>query len=89
MYDNYLSLNPGFIYQAFRLGIMKNYYNFYKLDILFIKNFDKYYFLINYFLDNVQYLENKFNENDDKSLDNNDTIEYDKLVESIQTTLNF
>jgi len=89
MYDNYLSLNPGFIYQAFRLGIMKNYYNFYKLDILFIKNFDKYYFLINYFLDNAQYLENKFNENDDKSLDNNDTIEYDKLVESIQTTLNF
>jgi len=89
MYDNYLSLNPGFIYQAFRLGIMKNYNNFYKLDILFIKNFDKYYFLINYFLDNAQYLENKFNENDDKSLDNNDTIEYDKLVESIQTTLNF
>ena len=89
MYNNYLSLNPAFIYQAFQLGIMKNYYNFYKLDILFIKNFDKYYFLINYFLDNAQYLENKFNENNDKSLENNDTIGYDKLVESIQTTLNF
>ena len=89
MYNNYLSLNPAFIYQAFQLGIMKNYYNFYKLDILFIKNFDKYYFLINYFLDNAQYLENKFNENNDKSLDNNDAIGYDKLVESIQTNLNF
>jgi hypothetical protein len=40
-------------------------------------------------LDNAQYLENKFNENNDKSLDNNDAIGYDKLVESIQTNLNF
>ena len=36
-----------------------------------------------------KYLENKFNENNDKSLDNNDAIGYDKLVESIQTNLNF
>ena len=60
IYNNYLSLNPSYIYQVFKLGIMKNYYNFYKFDIFFIKNFDKYYFLINYFLDNASYLENKY-----------------------------
>ena len=41
IYNNYLSLNPWVLYQVFQLGIMKNYYDFYKLDIFFIKNFTK------------------------------------------------
>ena len=103
IYNNYLVLNPSYIYQIFKLGIMKNYYNFYKLDIFFIKNFDKYYFLINYFLDNAQYLENKYYFNNESSKidsdsNNNSNIndvstqenhEYQDLVEQIQTHINF
>ena len=101
IYDNYLELNPSFIYQIFKLGIMKNYYNFYKLDIFYIKNFDKYFFLINYFLDNAEYLQNKFysnnenNQNNIKSNDDNNNSsdneieEYQKLVEQIQLHINF
>ena len=94
IYNNYLSINPSFIYQIFRLRIMNNYYNYYKLDIFFIKNFDKYYFLINYFLDNAQYLENKYyldTENTKINLDNNNNEmqEYERLVEQIQSEINF
>ena len=86
MYNNYLSLNPSLIYQIFELGIMKNYYNFYKLDILFIKNFDKYYFLINYFLDNSQYLEELYN---NSCIDINNNIGASKIIEQIQSQINF
>ena len=95
IYNNYLSINPSFIYQIFRLRIMNNYYNYYKLDVFFIKNFDKYYFLINYFLDNAQYLENKYNldiENTKINIDNNnnnEVQEYERLVEQIQSEINF
>ena len=100
IYNNYLSLNPSFIYQVFKLGIMKNYYNFYKLDIFFIKNFDKYYFLINYFLDNASYLENKYkilnNDKDNNNVcidtNNNSSFEcheYQELIEQIQSQINF
>ena len=44
IYNNYLSLNPWILYHVFQLGIMKNYYVFYKLDILFIKNFGQILF---------------------------------------------
>ncbi len=100
IYNNYLSLNPSFIYQVFKLGIMKNYYNYYKLDIFFIKNFDKYYFLINYFLDNASYLENKYNilnnnkDNNNVCIDANNNSsfechEYQELIEQIQSQINF
>ena len=104
IYNNYLSLNPSYIYQVFKLGIMKNYYNFYKFDIFFIKNFDKYYFLINYFLDNASYLENKYKiVNNEKDKDNvctdinnsNNNIsdiechEYQELIDQIQAQINF
>ena len=103
IYNNYLALNPSYIYQIFKLGIMKNYYNFYKLDIFFIKNFDKYYFLINYFLDNAHYLENTYyfnNENSKIDLDSNNVSnsidistqenhESQELVEQIQSHINF
>ena len=88
IYNNYLSLNPWILYQVFQLGIMKNYYDFYKLDILFIKNFGKYYFLISYFLDKAEFLESKYKENIDNGLDIN-YRGYEKLVENIQTSLNF
>jgi hypothetical protein len=91
IYNNYLELNPAFIYRIFKLGIMKNYYNYYKLDIFFIKNFEKYFFLINYFLENAQYLQNKFYSNNENSkIDsdekkNEDEIqEYQELAEQIQ-----
>ena len=102
IYNNYLALNPSYIFQIFKLGIMKNYYNFYKLDIFFIKNFDKYYFLINYFLDNAQYLENKYYNNENSKIDldsnNNSNIndistqenhECQELVDQIQSHINF
>ena len=94
MYNNYSSLNPSFIYKVFHLGIMKNYYNFYKLDILFVKNFDKYNFLINYFLDNAESLEKDFklnNENNNMCLDTNyeNDMGYEKLIEQIQSQINF
>ena len=94
IYNNYLSINPSFIYQIFKLRIMNNYYNYYKLDIFFIKYFDKYYFLINYFLDNAQYLESKYNldnENNKTNIDdsNNEVQEYQILVEQIQSQINF
>ena len=88
LYNNYLNLNPWILYQVFQLGIMKNYYDFYKLDILFIKNFGKYYFLISYFLEKAEFLENQYKENIDNGLDNN-YRGYEKLVENIQTSLNF
>ena len=96
IYNNYLDLDPSYIYKIFKLGIMKNYYNFYKLDIFFIKNFDKYNFLINYFLDNAEHLENKYynNENSkidsDNNSDNNEvqTHEYQEIVEQIQSNIN-
>lgn len=88
IYNNYLYLNPWILYQVFQLGIMKNYYDFYKLDILFIKNFGKYYFLISYFLDKAEFLESKYKENIDDFLDIN-YRGYEKLVENIQTSLNF
>ena len=88
IYNNYLSLNPWILYQVFQLGIMKNYYDFYKLDILFIKNFGKYYFLISYFVDKAEFLESKYKENIDNGLDIN-YRGYEKLVENIQTSLNF
>ena len=88
LYNNYLNLNPWILYQVFQLGIMKNYDDFYKLDILFIKNFGKYYFLISYFLEKAEFLENQYKENIDNGLDNN-YRGYEKLVENIQTSLNF
>ena len=95
IYTNYLSLNPSFIYQIFKLGIMKNYYNYYKLDIFFIKNFNRYYFLINYFLDNAQYLESKYKlskETNTSVTTNNDSEsvdEYEILINQIQSNINF
>ena len=53
IYINYDELDTKLLYPVFQLGIMKNYYNFYQLDILFIKNFDKYFFLIEFFLENA------------------------------------
>ena len=88
LYNNYLNLNPWILYQVFQLGIMKNYDDFYKLDILFIKNFGKYYFLISYFLEKAEFLENQYKENIDNGLDIN-YRGYEKLVENIQTSLNF
>ena len=88
IYNNYLSLNPWILYHVFQLGIMKNYYDFYKLDILFIKNFGKYYFLISYFLDKAEFLESQYKENIENGLDIN-YRGYEKLVENIQTSLNF
>ena len=41
IYINYTELTTSFLYPVFQLGIMKNYYNFYKLNIMFIKNFWK------------------------------------------------
>ena len=84
LYMNYTELNTSFLYPVFQLGIMKNYYNFYKLDIMFIKNFDKYYFLINYFLENAQSLELKYNENEKSN-----TSIHKMLVEQINTQINF
>ena len=83
IYTNYLSLNPWILYQVFQLGIMKNYYDFYKLDILFIKNFGKYYFLISYFLDKAEFLESQYKENIENGLDIN-YRGYEKLVENFE-----
>ena len=84
LYTNYTDLNISFLYPVFQFGIMKNYYNFYKLDIMFIKDFDKYSFLINYFLENAQNLENKYNENGDTK-----ESSYKMLVDQINSQINF
>ena len=84
IYVNYHELNTSFLYPVFQLGIMKNYYNFYKLDILFIKNFDKYFFLIDFFVENAPNLEQKFNE-DEKCDISTHTI----LIEQIRAQINF
>ena len=84
LYINYTELNTSFLYPVFQLGIMKNYYNFYKLDIMFIKNFDKYFFLINFFLENAQNLELKYNENEKSNI-----CSHKILIEQIHTNINF
>ena len=84
IFINYDELNTSFLYPVFQLGIMKNYYNFYKLDILFIKNFDKYFFLIDFFVENAPNLEQKFNE-DEKS----DISTHTMLIEQIRAQINF
>ena len=85
IYINYTELNVSFLYPVFQLGIMKNYYNFYKLDILFIKNFDKYFFLINFFIENGSNLELEYKKNDK----NNIICDYKILIEQIHTQINF
>ena len=84
LYINYKELTTSFLYPVFQLGIMKNYYNFYKLDIMFIKNFDKYFFLINFFLENAQNLELEYNE-----IEKSNICSYKVLIEQINTQINF
>ena len=84
LYTNYIDLNISFLYPVFQFGIMKNYYNFYKLDIMFIKDFYKYSFLINFFLENAQNLENKYNENCNKN-----EFSYKMLLDQINSQINF
>ena len=83
IYINHKELNTSFLYPVFQLEIMKNYYNFYKLDILFIKNFDKYFYLINFFLENAPDLEKIYNENEKSNISTHKT-----LIEQIQTQIN-
>ena len=84
IYVNYTELTTSFLYPVFQLGIMKNYYNFYKLDIMFIKNFDKYFFLINFFLENAQNLELQYNENEKSNI-----CSHKILIEQINNNINF
>ena len=84
IYINYTELTTSFLYPVFQLGIMKNYYNFYKLDIMFIKNFDKYFFLINFFLENAQNLELQYNENEKSNI-----CSHKILIEQINNNINF
>ena len=84
IYINYDELDTAFLYPVFQLGIMKNYYNFYQLDILFIKNFDKYFFLIEFFLENAPNLEQKFNENEKSEISTHKI-----LIEQIKAQINF
>ena len=84
LYLNYSELNTAFLFPVFQLGIMKNYYNFYRLDFLFIKNFEKYCFLINFFLENAQNLELKYNENEKSDLSSHKV-----LIEQINSQINF
>ena len=83
IYINHKELNTSFLYPVFQLEIMKNYYNFYKLDVLFIKNFDKYFFLINFFLENAPDLEKIYNENEKSNIST-----HKSLIEQIQTQIN-
>ena len=84
IYINYDELDTTLLYPVFQLGIMKNYYNFYQLDILFIKNFDKYFFLIEFFLENAPNLEQKFNENEKSEIST-----HKMLIEQIRAQINF
>ena len=84
VYENFNELNTAFLFPIFQLGIMKNYYNFYKLDILFIKNFDKYFYLIEFFMENAPILEKKFNEEEKSEISIHKT-----LVEQIKSQINF
>ena len=82
LYINHKELDTSFLYPVFQLGIIINYYNYYKLDIMFIKNFYKFFSLINYFLDNGQNLELKYNENEKTTTSNNKI-----LIEQINTQI--
>ena len=84
IYINYDELDTTLLYPVFQLGIMKNYYNFYQLDILFIKNFDKYFFLIEFFLENAPNLEQKFKENEKSEIST-----HKMLIEQIRAQINF
>ena len=72
LYNNYQLLESSLIEQVFKMEILKNYSNFHKLDIFLIKNFDKYYFLLNYISEG-----NSINQYDESNNDiNNKTEEY-------------
>ena len=81
---NYLDIDSDFFYPLFNLGIIKNYYNFYKLDIFFIQNFHKYFFLINFFIKNGQNIELDYNKRNEVEIH-----QYDRIIEEIKTQINF
>ena len=83
LYFNYLELNSDFFFPLFNLGIMKDYYNFYKLDIFFLQNFHKYFFLINFFVENGQSLELDYN-----MKNNTNSNSYERIMEEIKTQMN-
>ena len=84
IYNNYESLNLSFIYQVFNLHIIQYYYIFFELEPIHIKNFDKFNFLINFFLENEKYFDNiKINNNNNNKCYKYKDYTYKELVDEI------